>query len=152
MCCRKLTCTLCNLTVCFIPAGAIPRASEQQVVQLLGALPKAVKAKVAAAYKVCACACVSLMVCVSRGVSLSVTAEMICCACQCSSRLAVVWLRVLCLANWPTVKSLLLEAGGAVNRCFELWEVAHTQETCPAYHAMTGYVALLAGHQMDLFL
>lgn len=33
-------------------AGAFPRASEQEVMQLLGQLPKAVKARVAAAYKV----------------------------------------------------------------------------------------------------
>ncbi|KAF6263251.1 hypothetical protein COO60DRAFT_486797 [Scenedesmus sp. NREL 46B-D3] len=32
-------------------AGAFPRASEQEVLQLLGQLPKAVKARVAAAYK-----------------------------------------------------------------------------------------------------
>jgi hypothetical protein len=46
---------ICWASVCMLPAGAVPRASEQQVVQLLGALAKAVKAKVAAAYKVCAC-------------------------------------------------------------------------------------------------
>jgi hypothetical protein len=42
-------------------AGSSPRASEAEVLQLLGQLPKAMTARVAAAYKVTACLCVVLV-------------------------------------------------------------------------------------------